>query len=207
MHKQQRWLQAWEYCQVKLIQTLGRASQGVNWSWSQSIKSHHVQISSGKGLPSHFWNRNNVRSIFPGLKRKITGLLLSGPKLKFCIIFGNQGPRVWRKCGEAQNPCCLKSSVKFPQSVMIWGAVTSAGVGPLCFIKSRVNLAIYQEILEYFMLPSADKHLWCIVKRNMRDTRPNIADDLKAAIKVTLASLHLSSATGWLPPCHAALMQ
>ncbi len=56
-----------------------------------------------------------------------------------------------------QNPSCLKSSVKFPQSVMIWGAVTSAGVGPLCFIKSKVNAAIYQEILDHFMLPSADK--------------------------------------------------
>ncbi len=30
--------------------------------------------------PSHFWNRNIVRSILPGLRRKITGLLLSGPK-------------------------------------------------------------------------------------------------------------------------------
>ncbi len=35
--------------------------------------------------------------------------------------------------------------------------VTSAGVGPLCFIKSKVNAAVYQEILEHFMLPSADK--------------------------------------------------
>ncbi len=26
---------------------------------------------------------------------------------KFCISFGNQGPRVWRKRGEAQNPRCL----------------------------------------------------------------------------------------------------
>ncbi len=40
---------------------------------------------------------------------------------------------------------------------MIRGAVTSAGVGPLCFIKSKVNAAVYQEILEHFMLPSADK--------------------------------------------------
>ncbi len=45
----------------------------------------------------------------------------------------------------------------FPQSVMILGAVTSAGVGPLCFIKSKVNAAVYPEILEHFMLPSADK--------------------------------------------------
>ncbi len=51
----------------------------------------------------------------------------------------------------------LESSVKFPQSVMIWTAMSSAGVGPLCFLKSTVNTAIYQEILEHFMLPSADK--------------------------------------------------
>ncbi len=83
MHKQQGWLQAWEYCQAKPIHTLGRASQGVNWSWSQCIKSHHAQTSSGRGLPSQFWNRNIVRRILPGLRRKITGLLLSGPKSSF----------------------------------------------------------------------------------------------------------------------------
>ncbi len=48
-------------------------------------------------------------------------------------------------------------AVKFLKSAMIWAAVTSAGVGPLCFIKSKVNTAVYQEILEHFMLPSADK--------------------------------------------------
>ncbi len=209
MHKQQGWPQAWEYSQAKLIQTLVRASQGVDWSWSQCIKSHHAQTSSGKGLPSHFWTRDNVRSILPGLWRKRTGLLLSGPSQ------------------------CLKSSVKFPQSVMIWAAMSSAGVGPLCFLKSTVNAAIYQEILEHFMLPSADKlygdadfifqqdlapakgtkswfndhgvtvldwpanspdlnpieNLWGIVKRKMRDTRPNNADDLKATVKETWASI------------------
>ncbi len=51
---------------------------------------------------------------------------------KVCISFESQGPRVWRKGGEAHSPSCLKSSVKFPQSVMIWGAMSSAGVGPLC---------------------------------------------------------------------------
>ncbi len=40
---------------------------------------------------------------------------------------------------------------------MIWAAMSSAGVGPLCFLKSTVNAAIYQDILEHFMLPSADK--------------------------------------------------
>ncbi len=32
-----------------------------------------------------------------------------------------------------------------------------AGVGLLCFLKSIVNAAIYQENLKHFMLPSADK--------------------------------------------------
>ncbi len=51
------------------------------------------------------------------------------------------------------------------------------------------------------------ENLCGIVKRKTRDTRPNNADDLKAVIKTTWSSLHLSSATGWLPRCHAALMQ
>ncbi len=119
---------------------------------------------------------------------------------------------------------------------MIWAAMSSVGVGPLCFLKSTVNAAIYQDILEHFMRPSADKlygdadfifqqdlapahtakgtkswfndrgvtkldwpanspdlnpieNIWGIVKRKMRDNRPNNADDLKAAIKATWASV------------------
>ncbi len=83
--------------------------------------------------------------------------VLFSDESKFCISFGNQGPRVWRKGGEALSPSCLKSSVKFPQSVMIWGAMSSAGVGPLCFLKTNVTAPIYQEILEHSMLPSADQ--------------------------------------------------
>ena len=40
---------------------------------------------------------------------------------------------------------------------MVWGAMSAAGCGPLCFIKGRVNAATYQEILEHFMFASADK--------------------------------------------------
>ncbi len=126
--------------------------------------------------------------------------------------------------------------MKFPQSVMIWAVISSAGVGPLCFLKSTVNAAIYQDILEHFMLPSADKlygdadfifqqelapahtakgtkswfndqgitvldwsanspdlnpikNIWGMVKRKMRDTRPNNADELKPTVKETWASI------------------
>ncbi len=70
------------------------------------------------------------RGVLPGLRRRRTGLLpkvIFSDESKFCISFGNQGPRVWRKGGEAHITSCLK----FPQSVMIWGAMSSAGVGPL----------------------------------------------------------------------------
>ncbi len=83
--------------------------------------------------------------------------VLFSDESKFCISFGNQGPRVWRKGGEAHCPSCLKSSVKCPQSVMIWGAMSSAGVGQLCFLKTNITAPVYQDILEHFMLPSADQ--------------------------------------------------
>ncbi len=57
------------------------------------------------------------------------------------------------------SPSCLKSSVKFPQSVMIWGAMSSAGVDPLCFLKTNVTAPVYQEIMEHYMLPSDDQLL------------------------------------------------
>ncbi len=105
-----------------------------------------------------------------------------------------------------------------------------------CVFWSPQSAAIFQDILEHFMLLSADKlygdadfifqkdlapahtakgtkswfndhgvtvldwpanspvlkpieHLWGVVKRKMRDTRPNNADDLKAAIYATWASI------------------
>ncbi len=81
--------------------------------------------------------------------------VLFSDESKFCFSFGES--RVWRKGGEAHSPRCLKSSVKFPQSVMIWGAMSPAGVDPLCFLKTNSTVPVYQDILEHFMLPSADQ--------------------------------------------------
>ncbi len=35
--------------------------------------------------------------------------------------------------------------------------MSSAGVGPLCFLKTDVTAPVYQYILEHFMLLSADQ--------------------------------------------------
>ncbi len=72
------------------------------------------------------------------------------------------------------------------------------------FIQSDLQLGVHKAIHLEYLNPIENL---CIVKRKMKDTRPNNADDPKATIKATWASLHLSSATGWLSPCHAALMQ
>ncbi len=101
-----------------------------------------------------------IRGVLPGLRRRRTGLLPSGLKSSFRweqVLYFIWKPRVWRKGGEAHSPSCLKSRVKFPQSVMIWGAMSSVGVGPLCFLKTNVTAPVYQEILEHFILPSADQ--------------------------------------------------
>ncbi len=108
--------------------------------------------------------------------------VLFSDESKFCISFRNQGSRFWRKGGEAHSPCCLKSSVKFPQSAMIWGAMSSAGVGPLCFLKTNVTAPVYQDILEHFMLPSADQLF-------------KAADFI---FQQDLAPAHTAKSTGWL---------
>ncbi len=153
MHKQQGWAQAWEYSQAKSIETLGRASQGVNWSWSQCIKSHHAQTSSGKELPSHFWTRNIIRSILPGLRRKITGLLLSGPKSSY-ISFVNQGlEEDWR----GTESKLLEVQCKVSEVSDELGCRDVCWCWFIVFYQVQSQLSIYQEILELFMLPSADK--------------------------------------------------
>ncbi len=70
--------------------------------------------------------------------------VLFSDESKFCISFGNQGDLL-ESGGRVEKfiaQVCLKSSVKFPQSVMIWGAMSSAGVGPLCFLKINVTATV-----------------------------------------------------------------
>uniref|UniRef100_A0A9J7ZH27 Transposase Tc1-like domain-containing protein n=1 Tax=Cyprinus carpio carpio TaxID=630221 RepID=A0A9J7ZH27_CYPCA len=79
--------------------------------------------------------------------------VLFSDESKFCISFGNQGPRVWRK-------------------------------GPLCFLKTKVT--VYKEILEHFMLPSADQ----------------LFEDADFIFQQDLAPAHTAKSTkSWLNDC------
>ncbi len=101
-----------------------------------------------------------IRGILPGLRRRRTGLLPSGPNSSFqmraSFVFHletkvlESGGRVEKLIAQvAWSPVLSFYS-------LIWDIMSSAGVGPLCFLKINITAPVYQDILEHFMLPSAD---------------------------------------------------
>ncbi len=234
--QQQGWPQAWEYSQAKLIQTLVRASQGVDWSWSQYIKSHHAQTSSGKGLPSHFWTRDNIRSILPGLWRKRTGLLLSGPKSSFQMKVnfafhletrsqsleeewrGTESMLLEVQCEVSTvsddlgcHVICWCWSTVFSEvhsqrshlpgnfralhASFCWQALWRCWFHFPAGLGTCPHCQRYQKLVQWPWCYSAwlaSKLAWPEPHREsmkMRDTRPNNADELKATVKETWASI------------------
>ncbi len=252
MHNQPREPQPYEDCQAKSIQEFGWTSQGMDWGWGQGIKS-----TTHRRVEEFGYSCLQRRLTCAKEKKNWTvaqwSKVLFSDESKFCISFGNQGPRVWRKGGEAHSISCLKSSVKFPQSVMIWvqchllvlvhcvfwkptslHPFTKKSWSTSCFLQLTSFLKNADFIFQQDLAPvhtakstkswlndhgvgvldwpanSPDlniENIWGIVKRKMRNKRPKNADELKATVKETWASYHLSSATNWSPPCHAGLRQ
>ncbi len=100
----------------KSIQDFEWTSQGMDWGWGQGIKSTTTDVSRNLATVV-------VRGVLPVLRKRRTGLLPSGPKSSFqmraSFVFHLETNVL--ESGEAHSPSCLKSSVKFPHSVMIWG--------------------------------------------------------------------------------------
>ena len=78
---------------------------------------------------------------------------------KFVMGYGNKGPHAWRQKYERHKAACLKHSVKHLASVMVWGCMSSQGIGSLCFLspKMTVNTEVYIDLLDAYLLPSVDK--------------------------------------------------
>ena len=126
---------------------------------SASRATMHAQTSSGKGIQlSHSYSiepllnkrQRQKRRTWAKEKKNWTvaqwSKVLFSDESKFCISFGNQGPRVWRKNGEGQ-----KSSVTFPQSVMIWGAMSSVGVASCCVLSSPKLICAKRASTKYWV--------------------------------------------------------
>ncbi len=173
---------------------LGELHKGVNWSWSQCIKSHHAQTSSGKVLPSHFWNRNIVRSILPELRRKRAGLLLSGPKSSFQmkvhfafhleIRVPESGEREERhRIHVAADQLYGDADLIFQQDL----APAHRAKATSTWFKDHGIPVLNWPANSPDLNPI--ENLWGIVKRKMWYARPNNAEELKATIRATCASI------------------
>lgn len=90
------------------------------------------------------WSQNQFNSI------------IWSDESKFEVSIGDPRSRVLRLPSEAFNKDCLKRTVKFPASVMIWGCMSTQGVGKMCFIDGIVNAQRYKYILEEQLLPSIE---------------------------------------------------
>ncbi len=174
-----------------------------------------------------------VRGVLPGLRRRRTGLLPSGPKSSFQMranfVF-NLETKVLESGGRVEKLIAQVawSPVLSFHSLWWFGVQCHLLVLVHCvFLKSNITAPVYHDILEHFVLPSADQIFkdadfifqqdlapahtakntkrWLndhgvgvldwpanspdLVKRKIRNKRPKNADELKAAVKETWASI------------------
>ncbi|CAI9586109.1 unnamed protein product, partial [Staurois parvus] len=75
-------------------------------------------------------------------------------------VFGTDGFKtVWRRKGEEYKEKCMVPTVKRGGSVLLWGYMSTAGVGELHFIDVIMNSQMYCSILrEVFQHDNDPKH-------------------------------------------------
>ncbi|GFV20375.1 transposable element Tcb1 transposase [Trichonephila clavipes] len=74
---------------------------------------------------------------------------------QFCISGNQSSAYVRRRTHEEFSPQCLKPTVKYPTKVMVWGCMSSHGVGRLHIVSGTVKAMDYFEILQNKLLPTA----------------------------------------------------
>ncbi|GFX19502.1 transposable element Tcb1 transposase [Trichonephila clavipes] len=74
---------------------------------------------------------------------------------QFCISGNQSSAYVRRRTHEEFRPQCLKPTVKYPTKVMVWGCMSSHGVGRLHNVRGTVKAMDYIEILQNKLLPTA----------------------------------------------------
>ena len=116
---------------------------------------------------------NNDLRAYKSVKKPLIGKNITKKRLIFCqkykeinwnnVIFSdesqftcnysNQPPLVRRPKGSSLLPRYLTKTVKFPQSVMIWGCFRGNKLGTLYIVEGSMNSAQYLKVLEKKMLP------------------------------------------------------
>ncbi len=151
------WLQPWEYCQAKLIQTLESFTRSGLKLESVHQESPRSDVFRKRATKPLLNQRQRQKHLTWAVEKKTQwSKVLFSDESKFCISFGNKVPESGGRV-ERHRIHVAWSPVWSFHSQWWFGLPCHLLVWPLCFLKSTVNAAIYQEILEHFMLPSADK--------------------------------------------------
>lgn len=65
---------------------------------------------------------------------------------------------VWRKKEEVLSFKCTKPTLKsLDKGIMIWGCMSSMGVGKIVILEGRVNAAVYLNLLKDVIIPEAQR--------------------------------------------------
>ncbi len=156
MHNQLREPQPYEDCQANRFKNLGELHKEWTEAGVKASRAPPPQTCRGDCL------QFVIRGVLTWAKRRRTGLLPSGPnsscQMRARFVFHletkvlESGGRVEKLIAQV----AWSSSVKFPQSVMI-GCNVICWCWSVLFFETNVTAPVYQDILEHFMLPSAEQ--------------------------------------------------
>jgi len=133
---------------------------------SQTIRNAvHEQGFKGRvARPKPFLSRRNKVKRLKFAKQHVNepesfwNSILWSDESKFKVFASDGRQMVWRKPHEAFNKHCLNPTIKYGGgSVMVWGCMSSAGVGKLHFINGIMDRFMYRDILNANLYQSAAK--------------------------------------------------
>lgn len=113
------------------------------------------------------------------------------------VVFGNLGRYVFRAEKEIDHPDCYQCTVGKPASGMVWGCVRARGMGHLHICDGTIRAERSIQLLEQHMRPpklrlfqgdnakphSAQMCVWGIMKRKIRQRKPQTVQQEKSSIK------------------------
>ncbi len=156
MHNQPREPQPYEDCQAKSIQELSELHKEWTEAGVKASRAPHTDVSRNLATVV-------VRGVLPGLRRRRTGLLPSGPKSSFqmraSFVFHLE-TKVLESGGRVEKLIAQVSWSPVLSFHSLWwfGVQCHLLVLVHCvFWKPKFFAPVYQDILENFMLPSADQ--------------------------------------------------
>ncbi|GFY02470.1 hypothetical protein TNCV_3503511 [Trichonephila clavipes] len=124
---------------------------GVVWKlgeWKLQLRFHSRYLIQVKKLASaKEGTRNNSLE-------KLTDAICCDES-QFCISGNQSSAYVRRRTHEEFSPQCLKPTAKYPTKMMVWGCLSSHGVGRLHIVSGTGKALDYIEIPQNKLLPTA----------------------------------------------------